>query len=93
MISAHTLLARSSAQASAQSTPAVSPLPPAFEEALVDFGLMPAFRGCSRERQRDYVSWVANSPSRDVERDRIADILDELSFGSAFYASSYWDQS
>jgi len=87
MVAARTVLYSSFAHRVPAGIPACRPsLPPVLDQALADFGLMPAFRSCSVQRQRDYIYLVASSTSEDMARDRVADVLDELATGSAAYS-------
>ena len=62
-----------------------TPLPAAMQQALVDFGLMAAFRASSPALQRDYVRRVQEDTRDAGLRDRIAEILDDLAAAAPAY--------
>lgn len=58
---------------------------PAFmEQALIDFGLMEAYRGRPPYQQNDYVWWVSSPKRQETQARRLAQMLDELSEGRRY---------
>jgi hypothetical protein len=48
------------------------------EEALVDFGLIAAFRSCAADQRKAYMAWIASAQRQETRDERIAVMLDEL---------------
>ena len=61
-------------------------MPSALEQALLEFGLLRAFRVRTPREQGEYVQWIAAAGHDTVRRDRIAGLLDDLAAGSHAYS-------
>jgi hypothetical protein len=86
MIAARTVLTGAFTHRIPAGVPPQGPtLPSEMERALVDFGLMPAFRARPLEQRREYARRITDSPTEHSRREHIAGLLDELAAGNRAY--------
>jgi uncharacterized protein YdeI (YjbR/CyaY-like superfamily) len=60
-----------------------------MEKALVEFGLMEAFRARPPYQQNDYVWWITSAKRSETQQGRVAQMLDELSRGDRYMNMAY----
>jgi len=59
------------------------------ESALVEFGLMEAYRDRPPYQQNDYLLWINQAKRPETRDKRIAQMLDELTDGSRYMRMAY----
>ena len=64
-------------------------MPSFMESALVEFGLMQAYRDRPDYQQNDYVRWVTSARRPETQQRRLAQILDELKGGDRYMNMAY----
>ena len=60
-------------------------VPPALQQALIEFGLMASFKQRASSLQHEYVNTVASAHSAE-KAERIAEVLDELAQTNSLYS-------
>jgi hypothetical protein len=63
---------------------AVNPMPPFVRRALVDRGLMAAYRARPPYQRNDYLGWIARAKRPETQQRRLAQMLDELAQGDRY---------
>lgn len=65
------------------------PMPPFVRRALLDAGLMEAYRLRPAYQQNDYVGWIRRAKREETRQRRLAQMLDELERGDRYMKMSY----
>jgi uncharacterized protein YdeI (YjbR/CyaY-like superfamily) len=66
---------------------------PAFvRRAIVERGLMPAYRGRPPYQQNDYLGWITRAKREETRQKRLLQMLDELERGGV-YMNMKWEPS
>lgn len=60
------------------------PMPPYVEAALLERGLMDAYRSRPAYQQNDYIGWIAGAKRPETRDKRLAQMLDELAGGDRY---------
>lgn len=60
------------------------PMPPYVEEALVDRGLMDAYRARPDYQQNDWIGWIERAKREETRLKRLGEMLDELEAGEGY---------
>lgn len=60
------------------------PMPPFVEQALVESGLIDAYRSRPPYQQNDYVGWISRAKREETRQKRLAQMLDELRRGDVY---------
>jgi uncharacterized protein YdeI (YjbR/CyaY-like superfamily) len=64
-------------------------MPSYIREALLEGGLMDAYRSRPPYQQNDYVGWIARAKRQDTRERRLAQMLDELARGDKYMKMDY----
>ena len=64
-------------------------MPDFVREALLDRGLMDAYRDRPAYQQNDYVGWICRAKRQETVDRRLAQILNELESGDKYMKMSY----
>ena len=64
-------------------------MPDFVREALLDRGLMDAFRDRPAYQQNDYVGWICRAKRQETVDRRLAQMLNELESGDKYMKMSY----
>jgi len=64
-------------------------MPDFVREALLDRGLMDAYRDRPAYQQNDYVGWICRAKRQETVDRRLAQMLNELESGDKFMKMSY----
>ena len=63
---------------------------PAFvKEALLQSGLMEAYRSRPPYQQNDYIGWISRAKREETQEKRLAQMLDELAQGDKYMNMTY----
>ena len=65
------------------------PMPPFVEEALLERGLMEAYRQRPPYQQNDYIGWITRAKRQETIEKRLAQMLDELERGDRYMNMPY----
>jgi uncharacterized protein YdeI (YjbR/CyaY-like superfamily) len=65
------------------------PMPAFVEEALLERGLMKAYRSRPAYQQNDYIGWIMRARRKETQEKRLAQMLDELGRGSNYMKMPY----
>ncbi|MFN2234914.1 MAG: YdeI/OmpD-associated family protein [Anaerolineales bacterium] len=65
------------------------PMPDFVREALLDRGLMDAYRDRPAYQQNDYVGWICRAKRQETVDRRLAQMLNELESGDKYMKMSY----
>ena len=65
------------------------PMPDFVKEALLQRGLMEAYRQRPAYQQNDYLGWIARAKRRQTADRRLAQMLDELERGDVYMKMAY----
>ena len=60
------------------------PMPAPVRQALVDRGLLDAYRARPAYQQNDYLGWIARAKRDETRARRLAQMLDELERGGVY---------
>lgn len=64
-------------------------MPDFVREALLDRGLMDAYRDRPAYQQNDYVGWICRAKRQETVDRRLAQMLNELESGDKYMKMSY----
>ena len=64
-------------------------MPKYVRDALLDCGLMGAYRHRPPYQQNDYVGWITRAKRPDTRQRRLAQMLDELEGGDRYMKMAY----
>ncbi len=64
-------------------------MPDYVENALIQHGLMVAYRDRPAYQQNDYIAWITRAKRQDTVKKRLAQMLDELSSGDKYMKMRY----
>ncbi len=64
-------------------------MPPFVREALVEAGLMEAYRERPPYQRNDYIGWISRAKRDETKQRRLAQMLDELKGGHRYMKMSY----
>ena len=64
-------------------------MPPFVREALLERGLMEAYRSRPPYQQNDYLGWINRAKREETKRKRLAQMLDELAQGDRYMKMPY----
>jgi uncharacterized protein YdeI (YjbR/CyaY-like superfamily) len=64
-------------------------MPPEVAQALVEFGLMEAYRDRPPYQQNDYLLWINQARRPETRDKRIGQMLDELTGGDRYMKMAY----
>jgi len=67
----------------------VHPMPGFVRDALIDTGLMRAYRSRPPYQQNDYIGWITRAKRKETRRRRLAQMLDELQSGDPYMKMDY----
>lgn len=65
------------------------PMPTSVRDALLERGLMEAYRDRPPYQQNDYIGWITRAKRQETRERRLAQMLDELEHGDAYMKMSY----
>ena len=65
------------------------PMPDFVKEALLDRGLMEAYRARPAYQQNDYLGWIGRAKRPATVDKRLAQMLDELEAGDRYMKMAY----
>ena len=65
------------------------PMPDFVEEALIQRGLMNAYRERPAYQQNDYIGWITRAKRQETVEKRLAQMLNELERGDKYMKMSY----
>lgn len=65
------------------------PMPDFVKEALLERGLMEAYRARPAYQQNDYLGWIARAKRPATVDKRLAQMLDELEAGDRYMKMAY----
>lgn len=68
------------------------PMPDYVRKALVERGLMDAYRARPDYQQNDYIGWIDRAKREETKQKRLAQMLDELE-GGKLYMNMVWNKS
>lgn len=68
------------------------PMPDYIRKALVERGLMDAYRARPDYQQNDYIGWIDRAKREETKQKRLAQMLDELE-GGKLYMNMVWNKS
>ena len=68
-------------------------MPEFVREALLDRGLMDAYRDRPAYQQNDYVGWITRAKRQETVDRRLAQMLNELESGDKYMKMSYRPQN
>jgi hypothetical protein len=68
-------------------------MPDFVREALLDRGLMDAYRDRPAYQQNDYVGWICRAKRQETVDRRLAQMLNELESGDKYMKMSYRPQN
>lgn len=68
------------------------PMPDYVLKALVERGLMDAYRARPDYQQNDYIGWIDRAKREETKQKRLAQMLDELE-GGKLYMNMVWNKS
>ena len=64
-------------------------MPGYVREALLDRGLMEAYRDRPPYQQNDYIGWITRAKQQETRERRLAQMLDELDQGDKYMKMDY----
>ena len=64
-------------------------MPPFMRKALLERGLMRAYRGRPPYQQNDYVGWITRAKRKETRDKRLAQMFDELEGGKRYMMMAY----
>jgi hypothetical protein len=67
----------------------VHPMPDFVTDALVEHGLLEAYRSRPPYQQNDYVGWITRAKRPDTRLKRLQQMLDELGRGDVYMKMEY----
>ena len=67
----------------------IHPMPDFVEAALVERGLLSAYRGRPPYQQNDYIGWINRAKRFDTKQKRLSQMLDELEQGTLYMKMDY----
>lgn len=67
----------------------IHPMPGFVKEALLERGLMEAYRSRPPYQQNDYIGWINRAKRIDTKHKRLGQMLDELGRGDAYMKMEY----
>ncbi len=65
------------------------PMPVFMEEALIERGLMEAYRDRPAYQQNDYIGWITRAKRQETVEKRLAQVLEELESGDKYMKMVY----
>jgi len=65
------------------------PMPAFVRDALLQRGLMEAYRSRPAYQQNDYVSWITRAKRKETQEKRVAQMLNELECGDKYMNMAY----
>ena len=65
------------------------PMPALIKDALLQRGMMEAYRSRPEYQQNDYVGWISRTKKKETQEKRLAQILDELAQGDKYMNMAY----
>ncbi|OHD71027.1 MAG: hypothetical protein A2W19_08420 [Spirochaetes bacterium RBG_16_49_21] len=65
------------------------PMPAFVKEALLQSGLMEAYRSRPPYQQNDYIGWISRAKREETKDKRLAQMLDELAQGDKYMNMTY----
>ncbi|MFQ6611340.1 MAG: YdeI/OmpD-associated family protein [Fidelibacterota bacterium] len=65
------------------------PMPGFVKKALVERGLMDAYRERPAYQQNDYIGWITRAKREETVEKRLAQMLDELESGDKYMKMDY----
>ncbi len=65
------------------------PMPDCIKEALLQRGLMDAYRSRPSYQQNDYIGWISRAKREETQEKRLAQMLDELAQGDKYMNMTY----
>ena len=65
------------------------PMPTFVKEALLQRGLMEAYRSRPPYQQNDYIGWITRAKRKETQERRLAQMLDELERGDVYMKIPY----
>jgi uncharacterized protein YdeI (YjbR/CyaY-like superfamily) len=65
------------------------PMPTFVKNALLEHGLMEAYRDRPPYQQNDYIGWITRAKRTETQQKRLAQMLDELERGDAYMKMPY----
>ncbi|MBM4424220.1 MAG: YdeI/OmpD-associated family protein [Chloroflexi bacterium] len=65
------------------------PLPSFVRSALLERGLMQAYRSRPPYQRNDYIGWIARAKQQATKDKRLAQMLDELAAGDKYMKMAY----
>ena len=66
------------------------PMPAFVRDALLQRGLMEAYRSRPAYQQNDYVSWITRAKRKETQEKRVAQMLNELERGDKYMNMAYY---
>lgn len=67
----------------------IHPMPEFVREALIERGLMDAYRERPPYQQNDYIGWINRAKRDETKQKRLAQMLDELARGDVYMKMDY----
>lgn len=67
----------------------IVPMPDFVKDALIDQGLMEAYRERPAYQQNDYLSWITRAKRQETVDKRLAQMLEELNNGDKYMNMPY----
>jgi uncharacterized protein YdeI (YjbR/CyaY-like superfamily) len=67
-------------------------MPDFVREALVQHGLMQAYRRRPAYQQNDYIGWITRAKQKATQDKRLAQMLDELERGDTYMKMAFRSQ-
>lgn len=67
----------------------VHPMPELVREALLEHGLMDAYRARPPYQQNDYIGWINRAKRIETKQKRLEQMLDELARGDVYMKMEY----
>ena len=64
-------------------------MPEYIRDALIEHGLMEAYRGRPPYQQNDYIGWITRAKRAETREKRLAQMLDELEKGDRYMKMAY----
>ena len=64
-------------------------MPTLIRQALLDRGLMTAYRNRPPYQQNDYVGWISRAKRKETQERRLSQMLDELTCGDRYMNMIY----
>lgn len=65
------------------------PMPAFVRDALIDRGLLGAYRARPAYQQNDYVGWISRAKREETRQKRLAQMLEELRAGDRYMKMRY----